>query len=1158
MKSIYSNHLYKVLAVSLLAMILWQGCNTQQQTKTALYPDRSAGDDAEPWVFYYWMHGALNKQAITADLEAMKRAGLGGAYIFSIRDVTNPPLYNPSYRTLTPEWWSMVKHAASVADSLGLYLGMHSCDGFTCAGGPWITPEMSMQKVVWADTIVDGDQTFDTLLPQPDSLENYYKDIAVYAYPAPVGAGESSFITKPVVTSSIPGKEVQFLAEKESGKQFGSDDPCWVQFAFDKPFTCRSITLGEGWNNYQSNRLIVEVSDDGVHFKEHQRLEPPRSGWEDLDANATQLIKPVTAKYFRFVYDPKGSEPGAEDIDDAKWAPKLRLEWIELSGEAKIQQFEGKSGAIWRIAARNSDTDIPESECVDLNSLKDITANLKEGHLKWNVPAGKWVILRMGHTSTGKTNYIGGGGLGLECDKLNPEAVKFQYDQWFGEIFRQVGIELGHRVLKRFHVDSWECGSQNWSPVFRDEFQKRRGYDLYKYLPVMAGIPIKNTEFSEKILSDVRETISELIDENFYQVFLKQAHDDGCEFSAESVAPVGVSDGMLYFKDVDLPMGEFWLRSPSHDKPNDILDAISGAHVYGKNIVQSEALTEIRIDWDEHPGNLKPVIDRNFALGINKLFIHVFTLNPWMDRKPGMTLDRVGTYFQRDQTWWKPGAAFVDYLTNCQGELQKGKPVVDLAVFTGEEIPNRAILPDRLVPVLPGIMGKERVKEEQIRLKNEGTPVRHFPKGVTTQENMADPDEWLDPLNGYAYDSFNKDVLLRLAKVENGRVVLPGGASYGLLIIPGDRKMAPNGGEMMSVEVAQKLLDLAKQGATILFMQKPFQTPGLSVAGGGDAELQKVIDELFSGDRTTVTDPKGGQFVMWKKGLGRIIHGPYQAATFDQLGITKDVEVLTEDGTKANSFVWNHRVDNGKDIYFLANQEDSQRMLDLSFRMTDKTPKIYDPVTNTTSPCKQWIDENGRISLSYQFAPNQSLFVLFSKDENVTPKDNGINWVETTPIQTIDGSWHVQFDPAFGGPKEPVTFNSLTDWSKNKEEGIRYYSGTANYTKTFEWNKELDGQPAWLELGTVDNLAEVRLNGDSLGVCWTAPFRVRIDKALKQGENKLEISVTNTWANRLKGDHDLPEDKRITWTTAPYRMEGRPLLPAGLLGPVVISLEKKD
>lgn len=1118
----------------------------------------SPDESAKPWVFWYWMHGAVTKAAITGDLEAMKDAGLGGAYIFAIRDVPNPPLFEPSVRTMTPEWWGMVKHAMSEADRLGLKLGMNSCDGFTAAGGPWITPEMSMQKVVWKDTVVVGGQKFNAKLPQPLKVENYYEDIAVFAYPAPEGADESSYKTVPKVTASVAGQDVQFLAEKGNKKGFTSDNPCWIQYAFDQPFTCRSVTINTGWNNYQSNRLIIEVSDDDINFRKHCRMEPPRAGWLDLDANATQLIPEVTARFFRFVYDPEGSEPGAEDLDDAKWAPRLKLLGIELSGETRINQYEGKSGAIWRISKRDTEAQIPSSKCIDLKNLKNITANLQpDGSLKWDVPAGKWVILRMGHTSTGHVNYVGGGGKGLECDKLNPEVVRFQFDQWFGEAFRQVGPELAGKVLKRFHVDSWECGSQNWSPVFRDEFKKRRGYDLLPYLPVMAGIPVKNADLSERVLADVRQTISEVMVDNFYKVSADEAHQKGCLFSGESVAPVMVSDGMLHFKEADLPMGEFWLNSPSHDKPNDILDAISGAHIYGKNIVQAESFTAIRFDWNEHPGMMKPVADRNFALGINKLFFHVFTLNPWKDRKPGMTLNKVGTFIQRDQTWWKPGKAFFSYITNCQRMLQQGKPVVDIAVFTGEETPRRAILPDRLVDVLPGIFGQERVEQEGIRLLNTGIPVRDVPAGVKTQVNMADPDEWVDPLRGYAYDSFNRDALQNLAKVESGRIVLPGGANYGLLVVPGTMKMLPDGGERMSLEVAQKLLGLVRQGATILMMGKPQMEPGWDSGKGNDQKLNQVIDELFSGEETTVTDASGGQFVQWKKGKGRIIQGPYKSATFNELGIPKDFVASGERGKQAGFVAWNHRKEGQKDIYFVANQLEKQRTLELTFRINNKVPELYNPVTGEARQCSQWKTENGRTKLTYRFEPNESLFVIFR--EGKASSEIGKNWIETVPEMNLSGEWKVQFDPAFGGPVNPVAFTELTDWSKNSDDRIRFYSGTANYIKTFDWNKNVaEGQPLWLELGAFANIAEVKLNGQSCGICWTAPFRVRIDQALKQGENKLEIAVTNTWANRLMGDHDLPEEKRIAWTTAPYRLEGKPLLPAGLLGSVRISKEIKN
>ncbi|MGV8090672.1 MAG: glycosyl hydrolase [Mangrovibacterium sp.] len=1127
-------------------VLLLPACGTSWKTAIPEHADPEA--DAKPWVFWYWMHGAVTEKAVSADLEAMKEAGLGGAYLFSIKDVTNPPLYEPSVRTMTPEWWRLVKHAMSEADRLGLKLGMNACDGFTCAGGPWITPEKSMQKVVWVDTIVSGNQLFNDQLPQPQVNEKYYEDLAVYAFPAPEGSGETSFRTKPAVSTS-KGDDARFLAEKGNKKQYKSSDPCWIRYAFEKPFTCRSVTIGTGWNNYQSNRLILEVSHDGLHFSRHERLQPPRSGWEDLDANATHLIRPVTARYFRFVYDPDGSEPGAEDLDDAKWAPALKIQGIELSGEARIHQYEGKSAAIWRIAKRTANDQLTARDGVDPSRLKDISKNmLPDGTLKWQIPEGKWKILRIGHTSTGKTNYVGGGGMGLECDKLNPEVVKFQFDQWFGEAFRQIGPDLAGRVLKRFHVDSWECGSQNWSPVLREEFLKRRGYDLYPWLPVMAGVPIRNAEISERFLYDLRQTISELVTDNFYQTLALLAHEKNCLFSAESISPVMPADGMAYFREVDLPMGEFWFRSPSHDKLNDMLDAVSGGHIYGKRIIQAEGLTGIRLDWDEHPGMLKPVVDRNFALGMNKLMIHVFTLNPWEDRKPGMTLDKVGIYFQRDQTWWKTGRAFTEYLTNCQRLLQRGIPVTDVAVFTGEEIPRRAVLPDRLTGILPGLIGKERVDQEKIRLRNERIPLRSLPEGVRTQENMADPEEWVDPLNGYAYDSFNRDALLNLARVENGKVIFPGGVEYALLVIPGARKMAPDGGERMSVEVAQKLLELVNAGARILLMEKPSKIPGLQDQER-EKKLQSFAAELFSGEKVWLTE----SLMAWKKGKGMVIQGPYTEGSLDLIGLKRDFQVIGHEGKSAGEAAWNHRLDEDTDIYFVSNQEDKIRTLEMTFRVAGKSPEIYDPVTHETRACRSWKEKDGVIRLSYTFHPNESCFFLFRKTDR-QPFAEQPNRTEPVPVMDLEGEWTVRFDPVAGGPEDPVVFPCLSDWSKHGDERIRFYSGTAEYVKTFLWDSEpTQEKDLWLELGSFGNMAEVILNGKPCGTCWTAPFRLKIGQVVRKGENELKIFVTNTWANRIRGDHDQPEEKRTTWTTAPYRLEGRELLPAGLFGPVRIS-----
>ena len=293
----------------------------------------------------------------------------------------------------------------------------------------------------------------------------------------------------------------------------------------------------------------------------------------------------------------------------------------------------------------------------------------------------------MGHTATGHTNATAGGGKGLECDKFSAKTVRKQFDNWFAQAFLKTDSDVARCVLKYMHVDSWECGSQNWSDTFAAEFRKRRGYDLMPYLPLLAGIPMESVERSEEILRDVRTTISELVVDVFYKVLADCAKEYDCQFSAECVAPTMVSDGLLHYQMVDLPMGEFWLNSPTHDKLNDMLDAVSGAHIYGKSIIQAEGFTEVRGTWDEHPGMLKALLDRNYALGINRLFYHVYVHNPWLDRKPGMTLDGIGLFFQRDQTWWNKGAkALSDYATRCQALLQYGHPVVDIAVFTGEEI----------------------------------------------------------------------------------------------------------------------------------------------------------------------------------------------------------------------------------------------------------------------------------------------------------------------------------------------------------------------------------------------------------------------------------------------------------------------------------------
>lgn len=1091
-----------LLVLIVLLSITFVGCGTRQNMPTEEQSVRYTADDARPWTFWYWMYGAVTPEGITADLEAMKQVGLGGAYLMPIKGVGQGPEYEGQAQQLTPEFWEMVDHSMKEAKRLGLRLGMHICDGFALAGGPWITPQESMQKIVWSDTIIRGGNIERLPLPQLEGYEGYSEDIATYAIP--LGKQPADVVMRPVISlATLPGTEVKDKKKAVNMDEKGvirSSYPCRIDYTYEQPVTVSNVEIVLSGNNYQAHRLKVLVSDDGRNYRFLKQLKPARHGWQNTDCHSTHGLPPTTAKYFRFEWTPEGSEPGCEDLDAAKWKPNLKIKEIRLHTASRIHQWEGKAGFVWRVADASTSQEIPDEACVQLNEVRRLT--LTDGALTAKLPEGEWRILRMGHTSTGHVNATAGGGKGLECDKFSVAAVRKQFDNWFAQVFEKTTPEVAREVLKYMHVDSWECGSQNWSATFAAEFKSRRGYDLMPYLPLLAGIPMESAEKSEQVLRDVRITIGELVTDVFYTVLAQCAGEYDCRFSAECVSPTMVADGLRHYDKVDLPMGEFWLNSPTHDKLNDVLDAVSGAHIYGKNVIQAEGFTEIRGTWDEDPAMLKPLLDRNYALGINKLFFHVFTHNPWLDRAPGMTLDGIGLFYQRDQTWFRESSAFVDYATRCQTLLQKGTPVVDIAVFTGEEMPRRAILPDRLVSMLPGIYGAERVESERVRLANEGQPLRVVPVGVTHSANMADPDKWINPLRGYQYDSFNKDALLRLAKVEDGHIVLPGGGRYKVLVLPTARPMDPTA-VPLSKEVEQKIAEWKEQGV--------------------------IIPEL-----------------------------PYKAESFAVMGLERDVELPAE-------VAYAHRTADDMEIYFIANQKNEARNFTASFRQKGLAPKLYDAVTGRTYIPEQWAEREGRTEVSLSLPAYGSRFVIFFKskdalelfagdsllhEENVAAENMAKRlvrheWKEESRTPLENSEWTVHFEKT----DVKLVRDELFDWSKESDAKVKFYSGRACYTSSFVVQDEFDGS-VLLSLGRVANVATVRVNGKACGIAWTPPYQVDITSALVAGANRLEIEVVNTWANALRGMDQGSAPFDGIWANAKYRLPGDDLLPAGLLGPV--------
>lgn len=822
---------YTVMALSTLLMVSAMPHITFAETLAAQVTATAQEDEAKPWTFWYWMYGAVSKAGIHADLVGMKNVGLGGTYLMPIRGVDERPEFKGEARQLSPKFWEMVDYSLQQADSLGLGMGIHICDGFALAGSPSIRPEESMQKVVWTDSVISGTKILGLQLLRPESYKDgklqpsgseggYYEDIAAFAIrcqeqprrfkPAKIDCSEGISTTKGYYLASMPSS---------------------ITYTFDKPITVRSMQVIPNGNNVQSQRLLVQASDDGVNYRDIKQLVPPRQGWQNTLCNYTFSIPTTTARYFRFAWTPEGTEPGAEDMDAAKWKPLLKLENVILSNLPMINQYEGKSGAIWRI-----DTDTTAlAEVVGMGDvvrlkLEDgkVVAATQDGKELKKMPKGTWRLLRMGHTSTGQTNATAGDGKGLEVDKFSSEATQKLFASWYELFLKRPYAD----VIKYLHIDSWECGSQNWGSRFAEEFKARRGYDLIPYLPVMAGVPLESTARYEQVLKDIRLTINDLVNEKFFKTLTDLAHEYDLKVSHESIAPTFPADGLQHYQYADHPMGEYWLNSPTHDKPNDMLDAISGAHIYRKNIIQAEGFTEVRGVWDETPAMLKPMLDRNLALGMNKLFFHVTAHNPWMDRKPGMTLDGIGLFFQRDNTWYPEARGFVDYVTMCQKWLQQGRPVVDIAVFTGEDIPSRALTPDKLVPMLPGVFGAERVASEKKRIANEGVPMEESPVKVVHSANILDLKDWCNALHGYKYDSMNKDALLSWNVDDEIGGKLAGRQDYRILVVPQ---------QQLSTEVKAKIEQLREAGVVVI--DKPYEASDFTKLGvSPDVVLPEHMD----------------------------------------------------------------------------------------------------------------------------------------------------------------------------------------------------------------------------------------------------------------------------------------------------------------------------
>jgi hypothetical protein len=1013
-----STHLYgkgramsRFLLVPFLCALMFASLTNAGDLRTSFV---DPPESARPWVYWVWMDGNLNEHGITADLEAMKRAGIGGVIIMEVN--VGIPRGNVDF--LSPAWRRLFKHVVSEAKRIGIQITLISGPGWTGTGGPWITPKTSMHHLVGSALDVTGPALLDSILPRPERRPAFFGDGAL----------------PPV--------------QEEAKNSFYEDV---TVLAFPTP---------------ESNERITDIDEKAL-----------------------------------YVRAPYSSQPG-------------------------VRPF---------LPPPDDRTPLPQSATVPVQKVVDLSGQLKAGgRLQWSVPEGKWTIMRFGRTSTGaNTRPAPAPGFGLECDKLDTSALNLHFETFIGALLKEVGQHKssGQGGWTTLHIDSWEMGAQNWTDNFRQEFRRRRGYDMYPYLPAYAGRVIGSLEVTERFLWDLRQTANELLLENHAGHLKELGRRHGFDLSIEPYDMTPCAD-MSLGAIADVPMCEFWLYG--FNTSYSVIEATSIAHSGGKSIVAAESFTSSDEErWFAHPESMKPLGDWAFASGVNRFVFHRYQHQPLSDLRPGMTMGPYGVHWERTQTWWELSSGYHKYLSRCQFLLRQGLPVADVCFLVAEGAPH----------------------------------VFRPPSGAV----RGNPPDRL----GYNFDGCAPDVFMSRASVSGGDIVMPDGMKYKVLVLPDREPMTP--------ALLKKVKGLIADGATVIG-PPPRKSPSLAGYPACDTDVQGMAKEVWGDcDGVAVTEHRYGKGrVVWVKSQPAsqpAVREPDQYGDFkivmhalEEMGIPPDFESTIP-------LRYTHRRLADKEMYFVANPFDSSIVVECTFRVKGKVAQVWDAVYGTMRNLPHLREKDSRTTVTMKFEPHQSFFVVFSSPSRAV-KTGGGTPAELEEVVSLQGVWKVSFDPHWGGPEE-ITFASLDDWSARKEEGIKYYSGIATYRKEIELPKELLGsskkREVWLDLGSVKNLARVRLNGQEVGVLWCSPWRIDIGGAVKSGKNTLEIEVANLWPNRLIGDARFVEDAeygkdgnllrwpewvngktprpptgRYAFATWSHFKKDSPLLPSGLLGPVRI------
>jgi hypothetical protein len=1030
-------------------------------------------DSIQTSVYWYWISGNISKEGVVKDLEAMKKVGINRAFIGNI-GLDNVPY--GKIKMFSDEWWDILHTALKTATRLNIEIGIFNGPGWSQSGGPWVKPSQSMRYLTSSQVMVKGPFAYHKKLDQP---QKEFQDVKVLAYPV----AADYYTDIPIQVSSTPTIDsLSNLTDNNTatGIPLNNGQQFSLNIKTKTASMVRSIVLFTRHKPvYLEGEIQTKVNNEYItlrHFIIDRRNPALNTGFIPWGPAAI-TIPATTANEFRLLFTNISSNSGITEL-------KLSATpMVESYMEKTLAKMWPTPHPFWEAYQWASQPNEASKYIIDPAKVLDISKYLAaDGTLNWVVPDGNWIIERSGMTPTNVTNAPAPPeGQGLEIDKMSKEHIAEHFNAFLGQIIKHIPKE-DRRTWKVTVEDSYETGSQNWTDNLITEFKQKYNYDPTPYIPVLQGKVVGSEDMSDRFLWDLRRLVADDVSFNYVGGLRDISHKNGLTTWLENYGHWGYPGEFLqYGGQSDEVGGEFWSEGDLGDIENRA--AASSAHIYGKIKVSAESFTAAGSPFYRYPAMFKKRGDRFFTEGINNTLLHVYIEQPKDEIGPGVTA-WFGVEFNRLNTWFFDMDVFLKYVKRCNLMLQQGQYVADVAYFIGEDAPKMIGVTD---PALP---------------------------------------------QGYSYDYINGDIIKQKLTVENGKLVLPNGISYSILVLPKLQTIRP--------ELLLRIKELVKQGAVILG-PKPDRSPSLANYPVADKKVQSIAAELW-GNIDGITT-KVNHY-----GKGLVISGMDMQQALEMIKVVPDLKI-----TKSDSILFIHRHLKDGSIYFVSNQKNTTVNISAAFRITGKSPELWNAVTGSMRNLPFFIQNATTTSVPMQLAPYESAFVIFRKN-GTTGDTTKLNY---PPAKTIDLTrpWTVDFNKAMRGPAHPVIFNTLTDWSRNSNDSIKYYSGTAYYHTTFKVVKPVKGANYIIDLGVARAIAKVTVNGIEMGGTWTPPYQVDITKALKSGENRLEIKVVNTWMNRLIGDSMLPPDQRkVSAIFSPYPEAG--LESSGLLGPVKIEVIK--